>query len=107
MPAMSAIPMYASHSHNTASADTPSTFPHHGFPQPTLFQPSELGTIKQLLILYFKTVHRVWFIATLDHYLTADFGYFSFIHEIDFWERFDRNEVPEELSLLMAANALR
>ena len=59
MPAMSAIPMYASHSHNTAPADTPSTFPHHAFPQPTLFQPSELGNIKQLLMLYFKTVHRV------------------------------------------------
>lgn len=32
---------------------------------PSLLQPSELGNIKQLITLYFKTVHR-WFFDTLD-----------------------------------------
>ncbi|RSH84104.1 hypothetical protein EHS25_005349 [Saitozyma podzolica] len=49
--------------------------------------------VRELVKLYFSTVHH--------------FGYLSFIHEADYWERFEQGRVPEGLTLLMAASALR
>ncbi|WWD08242.1 hypothetical protein V865_006353 [Kwoniella europaea PYCC6329] len=49
--------------------------------------------LNDLIKLYFRTVHH--------------FGYLSFVHEADYWELKDRNCAPEDLSLLMAAHAVR
>jgi hypothetical protein len=59
--------------------------------------------LRPLLRLYFVTVHR-----ELDaDAANGEFGYLSFIHEVDFWERYEQGLVPEDLVLIMAANALR
>jgi hypothetical protein len=39
--------------------------------------------------------------------LMVDFGFLTFLHEADYWERFERGDIPVGLTLLMAANALR
>ncbi|WWD00966.1 hypothetical protein V866_007904 [Kwoniella sp. B9012] len=49
--------------------------------------------LDDLIKLYFRTVHH--------------FGYLSFVHEADYWELKDRSCAPEDLSLLMAAHAVR
>ncbi|WWC91439.1 uncharacterized protein L201_006385 [Kwoniella dendrophila CBS 6074] len=49
--------------------------------------------VKELVRLYFRTVHH--------------FGYLSFIHEADYWEMEEHGRAPEELTLLMAAHAIR
>ncbi|KAK6903352.1 hypothetical protein I203_106855 [Kwoniella mangroviensis CBS 8507] len=51
------------------------------------------GGLNDLIKLYFRTVHH--------------FGYLSFVHEADYWELKERNCAPEDLSLLMAAHAVR
>jgi len=37
----------------------------------------------------------------------VDFGFLTFLHEADYWERSERGDLPVGLTLLMAANALR
>jgi len=37
----------------------------------------------------------------------VDFGFLTFLHEADYWERSERGDLPAGLTLLMAANALR
>jgi hypothetical protein len=37
----------------------------------------------------------------------VDFGFLTFLHEADYWERSERGDIPVGLTLLMAANALR
>jgi hypothetical protein len=39
--------------------------------------------------------------------LTVDFGFLTFLHEADYWERSERGDLPAGLTLLMAANTLR
>lgn len=66
--------------------------------------------IAELVRLYFSTVHcKCPEYRVLSRLLTAwpDFGYLSFVHEADFWDRFDKGNPPVGLTLLMAANALR
>lgn len=39
--------------------------------------------------------------------LTSDFGFLTFLHEADYWDRYERGDLPVGLTLLVAANALR
>ncbi|WRT68171.1 uncharacterized protein IL334_005146 [Kwoniella shivajii] len=59
----------------------------------TILPQSEVGELKELVRLYFRTVHH--------------FGYLSFIHEADYWELEERQRAPEGLTYLMAAHAVR
>lgn len=61
--------------------------------------------VRDLVKLYFSTVHREYTSPWVPN--GPDFGYLSFIHEADYWERFEQGRVPEGLTLLMAASALR
>jgi hypothetical protein len=39
--------------------------------------------------------------------LMIDFGFLTFLHEADYWDRAERGDLPVGLTLLVAANALR
>jgi hypothetical protein len=61
--------------------------------------------INDLVRLYFTTVHCKFSLQDIG--LMVDFGFLTFLHEADYWERSERGDLPVGLTLLMAANALR
>jgi hypothetical protein len=61
--------------------------------------------INDLVRLYFTTVHSKFSLENVG--LIVDFGFLTFLHEADYWERSERGDLPVGLTLLMAANALR
>jgi hypothetical protein len=65
----------------------------------------EQAMINDLVRLYFTTVHCKLYLQVPG--LMIDFGFLTFLHEADYWERSERGDRPVGLTLLMAANALR
>lgn len=80
-----------------------------------VIRPDEADLVSDLTRLYFSTVHckqssrqsEMYWIVPEPQAEFQDFGYLSFIHEADYWDRVDRGNCPVGLTLLMAANALR
>jgi len=55
------------------------------------------------LVLHYSTLY----VLAPRYRLMTDFGFLTFLHEADYWERSERGDLPVGLTLLIAANALR